>query len=93
MTFFTLQSATHDFCYITICHSRLLLHYNLQIKTLLKSKEVHIEDVDPTDSSRPTAVIVASELGLVDVVKTLMKAKPRPADINAETRRGRRAIW
>jgi len=64
-----------------------------KIKKMLKHKVVHIEDVDPSDSKQPTAIIVASELGLVEVVKMLMTAKPHPADLNAETRKGRRAIW
>ena len=64
-----------------------------QIKKILKEKVVSIEDVDPSDSSCPTAIIVASELGLIDVVQTLMRAKPKQANINAETKRGKRAIW
>ncbi|XP_035829420.1 putative ankyrin repeat protein RF_0381 [Aplysia californica] len=64
-----------------------------KIKKMLKDRVVDVEDVDLSDSCRPTAIIVASELGLLEVVKTLMRAKPKPADVNAETRKGRRAIW
>ncbi|RUS72912.1 hypothetical protein EGW08_019332, partial [Elysia chlorotica] len=60
---------------------------------MLKKREVDVEAVDQTDPVRPTAIIIASELGHVDMVRTLMRAKPKHADVNAETKFGRRAIW
>ena len=64
-----------------------------QVKKMLKKREVDIESIDDSDTVRPTAIIIASELGHVDMVRTLMMAKPKHADVNAETRLGRRAIW
>ncbi|GFN77014.1 ankyrin repeat domain-containing protein 1-like [Plakobranchus ocellatus] len=64
-----------------------------KVKKMLKQREVDVEDVDLRDPVRPTAIILASELGHVDMVHTLMKAKPKHADVNAETKLGRRAIW
>ena len=60
---------------------------------MLKKREVDVESIDDSDPVRPTAIIIASELGHVDMVRTLMMAKPKHADVNAETRLGRRAIW
>ncbi|KAK3757349.1 hypothetical protein RRG08_008737 [Elysia crispata] len=64
-----------------------------KVKKMLKKREVDVEAVDQTDPVCPTAIIIASELGYVDMVHTLMHAKPNHADVNAESRLGRRAIW
>ncbi|CAL1528964.1 unnamed protein product [Lymnaea stagnalis] len=64
-----------------------------KVKSLLKKKEVKINATDPTDPSCPTALIIASQLELIEMVKVLMRAKPTSADVNAETKSGRRAIW
>lgn len=64
-----------------------------KVRKMLKKREVDVEAVDQTDPDRPTATIIASEFGYVDMVRTLMHAKPKHADVNAETRRGRRSIW
>ncbi|KAK7505757.1 hypothetical protein BaRGS_00003028 [Batillaria attramentaria] len=64
-----------------------------KVKHLLKERLVNVNSQDPDDPLGSTAIIKASELDDVEMVRILMKAKPKPADVNAETVRGRRAIW
>ena len=64
-----------------------------KVKLMLKERQVDVNAADPEDPRGATAIIIASELGDVEMVQILMKAKPKPADVNAETVTGRRAIW
>lgn len=64
-----------------------------KVKQCLKDKFVDVDSVDPDDPLGPTAIIIASELGDVKMVQMFMRAKPKPANVNAETVNGRRAIW
>ena len=64
-----------------------------KVKQMVKEKQVDVNAADPEDPRGATAIIIASELGDVEMVRILMKAKPKPADVNAETVTGRRAIW
>lgn len=64
-----------------------------KVKNLLKEKVVNVNATDPDDSLESTAIIVASELQDVAMVRILMRAKPEPANVNAENKIGKRAIW
>lgn len=64
-----------------------------KVKHLLKERLVNVNTQDSEDPHGTTAIIIASELQDVEMVQVLMKAKPTPADVNAETVTGRRAIW
>ncbi|XP_076448878.1 uncharacterized protein LOC143285460 [Babylonia areolata] len=64
-----------------------------KVQKLLKERVVDVNAMDPDDLKGATAIIIASELGDTQMVQVLMKAKPKPADVNAETVTGRRAIW
>ena len=64
-----------------------------KVKQMVKDRVVDVNAKDPDDPKGATAIIIASELGYIQIVEILMKAKPRHADVNAETITGRRAIW
>ncbi|KAK7114601.1 putative ankyrin repeat protein RF_0381 [Littorina saxatilis] len=64
-----------------------------KVKRFVKDRVVDVNEADHDDPRGVTAIILASELGDVEMVKLLMKAQPKAADVNAETVTGRRAIW
>jgi ankyrin repeat protein len=64
-----------------------------QVKQMIKEGNVNVNARDPENPHGATALIIASLAGNVEMVRTLMKAKPKPADVNAETITGKRAIW
>ncbi|KAH9514056.1 hypothetical protein Btru_030099 [Bulinus truncatus] len=64
-----------------------------KVGKILKTKDVCINDTDPTDSTSPTAIIIACQLELLDMVELLLTAKPEPANVNAVSLTGCRAIW
>ncbi|XP_067652019.1 serine/threonine-protein phosphatase 6 regulatory ankyrin repeat subunit A-like [Haliotis asinina] len=65
-----------------------------KVRLMLKNKTIQDPDVrDMDDPLRPTALLVASEMDDDETAWLLLKPKNKPADVNAETVRGRRAIW
>ncbi|XP_059170595.1 putative ankyrin repeat protein RF_0381 [Physella acuta] len=64
-----------------------------KVKMMLKKKQIDVNCCNPTDPSGPTAIIVSSQLQLIEMVKLLMKARPKGANVNLEANDGRRAIW
>ncbi|XP_056022784.1 ankyrin-2-like isoform X2 [Ostrea edulis] len=64
-----------------------------QIKKMLKEGKVDVNSRDTDNHFLPTPLLIATELNDVELVKLLLKAKPKPANVNDENIKGRRPIW
>ena len=64
-----------------------------EIRRVLRKDKVPANVRDPDDLLSPTPLLVAAEMQKYDVVKLLLKARPSPADVNAENTLGVRPIW
>ncbi|KAI8795849.1 ankyrin repeat protein [Biomphalaria glabrata] len=64
-----------------------------KVRKMLKLKDVDINDTNPSECTNTTALIIACQLELFDMVDLLLKTKPKPPNVNSETTTGCRAIW
>lgn len=64
-----------------------------QVKKMLKERLVDVNSRDTDNRLLPTPLLIATELNDVELVKLLLKAKPKPANVNDENIKGRRPIW
>ncbi|XP_061180289.1 putative ankyrin repeat protein RF_0381 isoform X2 [Saccostrea echinata] len=64
-----------------------------KIKKMLKEGKVDVNSRDTDNHLLPTPLLIATELNDVELVKLLLKAKPKPANVNDENIKGRRPIW
>ena len=62
------------------------------IENLVKVKKVKLDIVDEDNPLLPTPVLAACERRSLDIIRILLKSKPKP-DINKANRRGRQPIW
>ncbi|XP_062569296.1 putative ankyrin repeat protein RF_0381 [Saccostrea cucullata] len=64
-----------------------------KVKKMLKEGKVDVNSRDTDNHLLPTPLLIATELNDVELVKLLLKAKPKPANVNDENIKGRRPIW
>ncbi|CAH1780541.1 unnamed protein product [Owenia fusiformis] len=64
-----------------------------KVKMMIGKREFDVNEKDVADKKSPTPLLIAAEKGNFEIVKLLLKAKPRPADVNAQDKTGKRAIW
>ena len=64
-----------------------------EINRILRKERLPANVRDPDDPLSRTPLLVAAETQKYDVVTLLLKSKSSPADVNAESARGDRAIW
>ena len=62
------------------------------VKQMVRVEKLNVNVEDEDDPLRPTPLLVACQHQLVDIVRVLVKAKPK-ADVNQANTRGRRPIW
>lgn len=60
---------------------------------MIKENVVDVNSRDVDDPLYPTPLLVATQLNDGELVKLLLKAKPKAANVNDENIRGRRPIW
>ena len=63
-----------------------------QVRHLVKREKVPVNVVDEEDRRKSTPLLLAAMNENLDIVRTLIKAKP-PADVNAEDKYGKKAIY
>ena len=63
------------------------------VRKFLEKRDVNVNMRDMEDPLEPTPLLVACERQHYDVIKALVGARPKPADINLESTKGKRPIW
>lgn len=63
------------------------------VRAVLKRDKVDPDVPDIRKPSKDTALLFACEKQLIELAATLLKAKPKQANVNCENTEGRRPVW